>query len=76
MPCNGINIKNPREGTMDWKSEIPNIPGFYWFRDSFGNEPEIVKLASDGLNIFGEAGIAEVSSYADGEWYGPLLPPV
>jgi hypothetical protein len=63
------------EATMEWRRDLPEAPGYYWFRDPFGNEPEILKLADDGISVFGESGIADVSGYGDGEWYGPLLPP-
>lgn len=60
---------------MEWTAAVPTEPGFYWFRDSFGNEPEILRLSGDGVHVFGEADLAEIGDFSDGEWYGPLLPP-
>ncbi|HWI40020.1 MAG TPA: hypothetical protein VNX25_00865 [Verrucomicrobiae bacterium] len=61
---------------MEWKAGQPEEAGYYWFRDPFGNEPEIVKVGEDGVAVFGEHGVADITDYADGEWYGPLLPPL
>ena len=73
------------DGVMKWTSTLPTEPGYYWLRHYFWpdcealqEEPIVVELekSTDGelmmVELYRETAIAPMQ----GEWYGPLMPPL
>lgn len=61
---------------MIWTKEVPQKPGFYWWR-SYDDEPwEVVELRIAGDRLFHVrcGRTAEIDS-SKGEWAGPLEEP-
>ncbi len=66
---------------MNWTSEKPSKPGWYWYRATDQGEPSIERVVVDrrhGRTCMvledGPEGLEEVALYG-GEWFGPLEVP-
>lgn len=58
-----------------WSMEIPNRPGWYWFRgETRETEPFIVLVDEAGQFQWPDGGFQEVT-LAHGEWAGPIAQP-
>jgi len=68
---------------VPWTHTIPKEPGYYWWRENENSPAEVVFLARPtmGRTLYVEArGAASGmplprSTWAKGEWFGPLEPP-
>lgn len=65
----------------DWTTDKPTKPGWYWWRPTnVSISPEIVSVQENGnVLLVYDKRIYRVDSMiygADGEWAGPLEPPV
>ena len=68
---------------VPWSRAIPTEPGYYWWRENDKSRAEVVFLARPtmGRTLYVEArGAAAgvplpLSTWAKGEWFGPIQPP-
>jgi hypothetical protein len=64
---------------VNWSREIPNRPGYYWFRGQFGAEPCEISIEPGPTEITLIMFISDESVHLAtdqmGEWCGPLMPP-
>lgn len=57
-----------------WTTDKPTKPGFYWFRETNGEERYMVKVYNDGT--MWRSHYIEEEKMTEGQWAGPLEPPV
>jgi hypothetical protein len=61
---------------VNWVTETPTAPGYYWWRESGSEEPCIVEVDIKQRRVL-SLGTDEAPSLdeMEGEWYGPLESP-
>jgi hypothetical protein len=61
---------------MNWTSDKPAMPGWYWYRTSEQEEKSLLKLGryafSDHMKAIWPSGLSESVSSMSGEWSGPV----
>jgi hypothetical protein len=62
--------------TPAWSADTPTRPGWYWFRDEPGDEPDVVEVfvVDARLRVFDGAEVVDAAEWG-GEWAGPIPPP-
>ena len=57
---------------MTWSKEKPTVPGYYWYRNSY--RLDVARIT--GLSAHFTTGLTVSLEHVNGEWSGPLEPPV
>jgi len=63
---------------MIWMTTKPTVPGWYWWRYSFGRTPTVMFISREHLHehdVFTEGVLVMFLREVPGEWAGPLTPP-
>jgi hypothetical protein len=63
---------------MNWTTEKPTAPGWYWYRDQDGRNAEFIKVFVGSENVNAYFPSEDTYCGADmltGQFSGPILPP-
>ncbi len=68
------------EGVLEWTSDKPKVPGWYWYRENQG-APKFMTMVTEvfmttrGLRV-SRGGPKETLESMAGEWAGPIAAPI
>jgi hypothetical protein len=73
----------PRKTALRWTTKTPTRKGFYWYRHDDGRDPLVLHVLDPMRNgvmkawdwDYGQLMLCTIAAY-EGEWYGPIEPPL
>ena len=72
--------KEMRHILPSWSEQIPDCPGWYWYKPPGINEPQLIHISHGRIDTKLMADLGPPNNLVDvqrvkGQWAGPLLPP-